>query len=237
MSRWTSALRLEAELQLRQRFTHAAAVSGLLWLVVLLPMPPELRGIVEPYVLFGDITVIGFFFVGGSVFFEKQERTLGAIICTPLRFGEYLSVKILALMTISLAIAVAVVIATRGTDFHPLPLLAGIALGTLVMLLAGFASALPFASVGDWFLSTSVPLAVLSLPVLYLTGVWTSPVLYVLPTQGPLLLLAAVFDQLSLAPWQVLYALTYPLVCAAGMYRLAEKMFGRYVVERAGAPG
>ena len=33
-----------------------------------------------------------------SVFFEKQERTLGAVISSPLRFWEYLSVKLTVLM-------------------------------------------------------------------------------------------------------------------------------------------
>ncbi|MGB0961197.1 MAG: fluoroquinolone transporter permease [Mycobacterium sp.] len=234
MTRWLSALRWEATTQIRQRFVHAAVISGLLWLAVLLPMPEQLRPIVEPYVLVGDITIIGFFFIGGSVFFEKQERTLGAVICSPLRFWEYLSVKITVLMAVSLFVALVVVVATRGAGIFLLPVVTGVVLGTLVMLLAGFASSLPFSSVSDWFLSTTVPLVVMALPILYLSGVWPSPVLYLIPTQGPLLLFGSAFDQLTLAPWQVTYALVYPLVCAAGLYWLAKTLFGRYVIERSG---
>ena len=43
--------------------------------------------------------IIGFFFIAGTVFFEKQERTLGAVISTPLRFWEYLSAKLTLLVT------------------------------------------------------------------------------------------------------------------------------------------
>jgi len=234
VTRWLSALRWEATTQIRQRFVHAAVISGLLWLAVLLPMPEQLRPIVEPYVLVGDITIIGFFFIGGSVFFEKQERTLGAVICSPLRFWEYLSVKITVLMAVSLFVALVVVVATRGAGIFLLPVVTGVVLGTLVMLLAGFASSLPFSSVSDWFLSTTVPLVVMALPILYLSGVWPSPVLYLIPTQGPLLLFGSAFDQLALAPWQVTYALVYPLVCAAGLYWLAKWLFGHYVIERSG---
>ncbi|MCV7151398.1 fluoroquinolone export ABC transporter permease subunit [Mycolicibacterium pyrenivorans] len=234
MSRWSSALRLETTTQVRQRFVHAAVLSGLLWLTVLLPMPVHVRPIVEPYVLVGDITIIGFFFIGGSVFFEKQERTLGAVICSPLRFWEYLSVKLTVLMAVSLVVAVIVVVLTHGGGVVLLPVAAGVVLGTLVMLLAGFASSLPFSSVSDWFLSTTIPLAVMALPVLHLSGVWPNPVLYLIPTQGPLLLFGAAFDQVTLAPWQVAYALVYPLVCAAGLYLLARSLFGRYVIERPG---
>ena len=81
-------------------------------------MPHHLRSIVEPYVLIGDIAVIGFFFIGGSVFFEKQERTLGAVVCSPLRFGEYLSVKLVALTVISLLVAVVVVDAVEVQPQH-----------------------------------------------------------------------------------------------------------------------
>ncbi|CAA0109293.1 Fluoroquinolones export permease protein [Mycolicibacterium vanbaalenii] len=234
MSRWASALRLETTTQVRQRFLHAAVVSGLLWLALLLPMPTQVRPIVEPYVLVGDITIIGFFFIGGSVFFEKQERTLGAVICTPLRFWEYLSVKIAVLMSVSMFVALVVVALTHGVGAEIVVVVAGVALGTLVMLLAGFVSSLPFSSVSDWFLSTTVPLAIFALPVLHLSGVWPNPVLYLIPTQGPLLLFGAAFDQLTLAPWQVGYALGYPLLCAAGLYWLARTLFVRYVVERSG---
>lgn len=232
MTRWRSALRLEATTVVRERFAHAAAMSALLWLTILLPMPPDLRRIVAPYVLLGDVTIVGFYFIGGAVFFEKQQRTLDAVICSPLRFWEYLSSKVAVLMALSLLVAVVVVAAVHGHDVHLLQLLLGVALGTLVMLLAGFITSLPFGSVSDWFLFATVPLAVAELPVLYLSGVWPNPVLYLLPTHGPLLLLGAAFDQIQLAPWQVVYAVCYPLACAVGLYGLSVRFFDRYVIQR-----
>ena len=50
--------------------------------------------VAEPYILLGDTCIIGFFFIAGTVFFEKQERTLSAIVSTPLRFSEYLAAKL-----------------------------------------------------------------------------------------------------------------------------------------------
>ena len=234
MTRFASALRLEATIQNRQKFLHAGVFSGLIWLAVLLPMPASLRPVAEPYVLVGDISIIGFFFIGATVFFEKQERTIGAIVSTPLRFWEYLAAKLTVLVLISLFVAVVVATVADGFAYHPVPLVGGVVLGTLVMLVVGFISSLPFASVTDWFLAATIPLAVLSLPVLYLSGVWPNPVLYLVPTQGPLLLLGAAFDQVTLAPWQVGYAVAYPAVCVAGLCWLAKAMFGHYVIERSG---
>ena len=235
MSRLVSALRLELTLQVRQKFVYAAIFSGVMWLAVLLPMPHSLRQVVEPYVLIGDVAIIGFFFIGGVVFFEKQERTLGAVISTPLRFWEYLTAKLFVLLSISLFVAVLVVTLAHGFDYHLLPLLTGVVLGTLLMLLVGFITSLPFASVTDWFMAAIFPLAFMLVPpIVFYSGLWPNPALYVVPTQGPLLLLGAAFDQVTLAPWQVAYAVAYPIVCATGLCWAAKALFGRYVIERSG---
>ena len=235
MNRLITALRLEITLQVRQKFLHAAVFSGLIWLAVLLPMPTGLRAVAEPYVLVGDIAIIGFFFVGGTVFFEKQERTIGALISTPLRFWEYLSAKLVVLAGVSLFVAIVVVTIAHRTAYRPLPLVLGVVIGTLLMLLVGFTTSLPFGSVTDWFLAATIPLAIMTVPpVVYYSGLWPSPALYLVPTQGPLLLLGAAFDQVLLSPWQVAYAVLYPIVCLAGLCWLAKVMFVRYVIERSG---
>ncbi|MEB3022524.1 fluoroquinolone export ABC transporter permease subunit [[Mycobacterium] crassicus] len=231
MSRLAAAVRLELTLQVRQKFLHAAVFSGLIWLAVLLPMPAHLRTVAEPYVLLGDTAIIGFFFIAGTVFFDKQDRILSAIVATPLRFGEYLTAKLTPLTGISLGVAV-VVAGVDRVGYHPIPLLAGVLLATLVMLLVGFTTSLPFASISDWFLTATIPLAVMALPMLHYSGVWPTPLCYLIPTQGPLLLFGAAFDQLQLAPWQIGYALIYPTLCIAGLCWSGRKLFAHYIIER-----
>jgi fluoroquinolone transport system permease protein len=236
MTRLAAALRLELRLQVRQKFLHAGIFSGLIWLVVLLPVPHDLRPVAEPYVLAGDIAIIGFYFIGGSVFFEKQERTLGAVISTPLRFWEYLAAKVTVLMLISVFVAVAVATIAEGFAYHLLPLLTGVVLGTLLMLLVGFITALPFASVTDWFLAATVPLSIMLVPpLIHYSGLWPHPVLYVIPSQGPLLLLGTAFDQMTLSTSQIAYAVVYPLLCLVCLCWAAKALFNRFVIEKSGA--
>lgn len=237
MTRLLSVLRLELTTQVRQRFLPAAVFSGLIWLAVLLPMPPGLRAAAEPYVMCGDTTIIGFFFIAGAVFFEKQERTLGALISTPLRFGEYLFAKLAVLMVVSVSVAVIVATIAHRFAYRLIPMVLGVMLGTLLMLLVGFVTSLPFASISDWFLSATVPLAVMNLPTLHLSGVWPNPALYLLPMQAPLLLVASAFGQTSLQPWQIGYCLAYPVLWIAGLGVAAKFSFGRYVVAKSGGSG
>ncbi len=234
MTRLASAVRLELVLQVRQRFLHAAVFSGLIWLAVLLPLPARLRPVAEPYVLLGDIAIIGFFFVAGTVFFEKQERTLSAVLSTPLRFWEYLSAKLIPLVAVSLGVGLVVTLIASGISFRPVPFVLGVLLGTVVMLLVGFCTALPFASISDWFLASVIPLVVMSLPVLDYSGAWPSPVLHAIPTHGPLRLLGLAFDQVSLSAGQIAFAVLYPLLWVVILCWTARIMFERHVIAKSG---
>ncbi|APU21426.1 fluoroquinolone transporter permease [Actinoalloteichus sp. GBA129-24] len=234
MSRLGTALRLEITLQRRYKFLHAAVFSGVLWLALLLPMPADLRSAAEPYVIFGDLLIVGFFFVAGAVFFEKGERTLDAVVTTPLRFHEYLASKVILLTGLSVLLAVFLATVTHGVGYH-LPLLTlGAALGTVLMLLLGFITVLPFQSVSDWFMPAVVPIAVFNLPVLGYSGLWETPWLHLVPTYGPLLFLGAAFDQTALTGWQIGYGVAYPLIFATGMWLLARRLFDRYLVAKTG---
>jgi fluoroquinolone transport system permease protein len=235
MTRFANALALEFTLQIRQGFLYAAIFSGLVWLSVLLPMSHSLRAAAEPYIVLGDTCIIGFFFVAGTVFFEKQERTLSAVVSTPLRFWEYLAAKLTLLVLISLLVAFIVATISGGLSYRPLLLVVAVMLGTLLMLLVGFATSLPFASISDWFLAATIPLAVMMVPpVLYYSGVWPSPLAYVIPTTGTLLLLGDAFGQTRLEPWQVIYAVAYPILVIACLWWAARSLFVRHAIARSG---
>ncbi|CAM3824591.1 fluoroquinolone transporter permease [Kibdelosporangium persicum] len=234
MSRLTAALKLEITLQRRYKFLHAAVFSGVLWLALLLPMPSDLRSTAEPYVILGDLMIVGFFFVAAAVFFEKGERTLHALVATPLRFREYLASKVVTLTTLSVVLAVFVATTTHGVHYD-LPLLVlGATLGTILMLLLGFLTALPFTSVSDWFMPSVLPIALFNLPIFHYSGLSDAAWFFLIPTQGPLMVLGAAFDQKTLTAWQFAYSVGYPVLFAAGMWLLAHRMFDKYLVAKTG---
>jgi fluoroquinolone transport system permease protein len=85
-----------------------------------------------------------------------------------LRFWEYLTAKLALLILISLLVAVVVPAISHGLGFKLLTLMVATVLGTLLMLLVGFTTSLPFASISDWFLAATIPLTVMTVPpVLY----------------------------------------------------------------------
>lgn len=230
-----AALRLDARLQRRYGFLYAAVFAAVLWIAVLWLLPERLLGPALPLVLFGDLAIVGFFFIAGAVFFEKGERTLFALLSTPLRFRDYLLAKLIALTTLAVAVSLVVVITVRGLDFAPLPLLTGVVLTSLLMILLGFVTAAPYPSVSEWLMPALLPLLVINVPLLNYLGVWPEPLLHLIPTQGSLLLLGAAFEQVRLSWGQLAYAVGYQALWIAGLFLVARRVFERFVISREGS--
>lgn len=238
-----NVVKLDLRLQWRYGFYYAAGFSLALWEVVVLLIPDGLRQVAMPYVIFGDSVIIGFFFIAGAVFFEKGERTLFALLSTPVRFRHYLAGKLATLSLLSLVAAVVLAphaLASPGDGLatvavKAVTLVVAVVLCTLLFLLCGMITAAPFPSMTDWMIPSTMVIAAMNVPLLFYSGLIHHPAFYLLPTQGSLLLLGSAFDQVVLSGWQVAYAVVYQLVWIAGLVVLARRVFDRYVVAKEGS--
>jgi fluoroquinolone transport system permease protein len=229
VSRFVSAVRLSLLLQLRYGFLYAAVFVGVLYVALLLPLPGPALQVVAPLVVFAELAVVGYYFIAGMVLFEKAERTLYALVSTPLRFSEYLGARLATLTLLASALSLAVVTVVYGFGFNVAFLLAGVVLVALISLLAGFISVLPFDSITRYLIPSQLPMFVLALPLVPFLGIWQSPLFYLVPTHGALILLGAAFG--APAPlWQILYAVLYGMLCAFALYLTARLLFDRHVV-------
>ena len=232
MKRLLSTLQLNASLQLRYGLIYAAGFTLLMWIAVLRPLPVDLLQVAVPFALFADLAMIGFYFIAGAVLFEKDERTLYALVTTPLRFGEYLAAKLWTLTLLAVLLCVLLVLAAYGLNFNLLWLVLGAALCSLIGLLAGFIAVAPFRSISDFILPSGLILVPLGLPLVDFLGIWHSPLFYLIPTHGSLLLLRAAFAPISAG--QIVYAIAYQLLWIGLLVWLAQKAFDRYIVRRGG---
>lgn len=81
-------LALELRLESRYRIHVVAAVLAGSWTAILLVVPARAARVITPYVLFIDTATVGVFLLAGMVLLERSERTLAAMLTTPLRTGE-----------------------------------------------------------------------------------------------------------------------------------------------------
>jgi fluoroquinolone transport system permease protein len=228
-----TAVRMDFRLQRRYGFWYATAFVVLLWIGVLQLVPDPLIGPAMPYLLMADLEFM-LFFIAGAVFFEKGERTVYALLTTPLRFGHYLAAKLLTMSALALVTCVVVALVDHGPGIDPLPFVAGVVLMALLMLLAGFVTAPLFPSISEWILPSTLVLAVANAPLVGYSGLYPHPAFALVPTDGPLLLLGAAFDQIDLSTGQWVSAVGYPSLWIAGLCLLARRVFHRYVVTSEG---
>jgi fluoroquinolone transport system permease protein len=111
--------------------------------------------------------------------------------------------------------------------------LAGVVLMAL-LLLAGFVTAPLFPSISEWILPSTLVLTVANALLVGYSGLYPHPAFSLIPTEGPLLLLGAAFDQVALTGWQWVYGIGYPALWIAGLCLLAKRVFHRYVATSEG---
>jgi hypothetical protein len=183
-----------------------------------------------PGIWLGAVGSTTFMFVAGMVLLEKGERTLDALIVTPLDVGTYLASKVLTLTGFALVESLIVLVlghGIRGVSFGPLVL--GITFLGAMYTLAGIAQVVTHSSVTDFLVPGAfVSLTLLQLPFLDAFGVWSHPLLYLVPTQATVVLMKGAFTDLSL--WQWGYGVGYSSVSIGAAAWLAHRRFERHIV-------
>lgn len=232
MNRGVSALQLDIRLQRRYGFYYAAAFITLVWIVVLRSLPQSIIEQALAFIIFTDLGVVGFYFVAGQIIFEKGERTIYAIITTPLRFSEYLFGKIVSLSLLALVISFVVLGVTYGFSMNILLFLLGVVLMSVMVLLVGVIGVAPYSSISTFILPSQLYFLVMNVPLLSFFGIFNSPLLYLIPTQGSVILLKGAF--IPIENWQLVYAVLYQLLWIVFLKYWAEKRFQNYIVAQRG---
>jgi fluoroquinolone transport system permease protein len=230
MKRLMITVLFDMRLQQRYGFLIAIGFSVLVWVALLLAFPFETRTNLAPAIIYLDLALVGYYFIAGLVFYERGEATIYALVITPLRFAEYLASKLITLTLLAIGIALALILLTYGLQANLLLVMLGTALMSLVALLVGFIAVAPFSSFSSYLIPSQLPALVLYLPIIPYLGLWDSPIFYLLPTHGALLLLRGAFS--GIEPWQVAYAVLYSSLWIIGLVFIARRMFNRYVIGR-----
>ena len=234
MSRLTSTMRWDVQLQIRNGFYYAAAFVALIIIILLsqFNVPASTLAMLFPLFIFQNILINNFYFIAGLVLLEKGEGTLEGLVVTPLRKSEYLVSKLVTLAMLSLLETAVVVLIVYGFNANLIWLAAGTILLSLIYGLAGFSFVVRYDSINT-FILPSVPFtALFSLPLLHYLGVWSSPLMYLHPLQAPLLLLKGAFQ--PIAAWEVIYGVVYSAVTIALAYAWSQRAFYKFVILKEG---
>ncbi len=233
MSHLAATAMLDLRLQARNKlFAIGFGVALSTGLVARALLAVTAVAVLLPGIWLGAIGTTTFMFVTGMVLFEKGERTLDALIVTPLPVRTYLFSKVLTLSGFAMVESLLVLVfahGLRGVAFAPLLLGIGF-LGALYTLIA-LAQVVSQTSVTDFLVPGAfVSLTLLQLPVLDAFGVWSHPLLYLVPTQATVVLMKGAFTELVL--WQWVYGVGYSVLAIGVAAFVARRRFERHIVAK-----
>ena len=235
-ARLLNTLKNDILLQFRQGFYYATAFLLLVWLGTLSLLPANMSA-VAPAVLLTNMVVTTFFFVGGLVLLEKGQRVLEGLIVSPLRPEEYLISKIASLGLIAVVESLIIVIGGLLLGFLVGPinwfwLTLGLIVDAIVFTLLGFLMIVRYDSINEFMMPAALVIALFELPAIVYFGFPESILFYILPTQGPLLLLQQAFSPITTI--QLIYALTYPTILIVIGFILSKRAYRKFVTRRVG---
>ena len=230
MSRFAATFGWELRIQWRQGIYYAAGVVVLVWVAVLFALPPETRTLLLPFALFMDVSVFGVYLMAGMLFLEKGDRVLQALVVTPMPRGAYLLTKLASLTLIAVGASVFLTLVIHGMRGVNWPMLVvGSALNAWLMTLIGFILAARYNSISEFLVPSIIFLIPSQIPLLDYFGIWNSRLVYLIPTQPAMLLIAGALN--GLEAWQLAYALAYLTAMCVAVSWWALHVFERFVVE------
>lgn len=228
MNRSISNIKMDFLLQWRYGFYYAAAFITLVWIGLLSSLPQSMIVLALVLIIFTDLGIVGLIFIAGQIIFEKSERTLFALIVTPLAFKEYLVSKLVTLTIMAWVISTIVTLVVYGLNFNLYLFTIGVILTSLIALLVGLIAVAPYQSISNFLLPVQLYLIVMNLPIFAFLGWLTSPIFYLIPTHGSLILLSSAFQPMEL--WKIIYAVIYQIIWIILLYVVAERRFDFYIV-------
>jgi fluoroquinolone transport system permease protein len=224
----------DVRLQLREGLYAVYAVIAMVYVAILRALGPEPRAVLLPLLVFLDPSMLGFYFVGGIVLLERNDRTLFALFTTPMTVGRYFLSKIASLTLLATLASLAISAAAVGSRFRPLVLIAAVVSTSALFTLLGLAAVSRFRTVNEYLIMSSLYMLPTALPFLDYFGVVRTSLFYLVPSHASLRLTAAAFARSPPdAPASIAAALSM-IVWLIGAWVWATTWFRRYVVLRVG---
>jgi len=208
MSMLSATLALDVRLQARSRlYAIGIVVALMLGSLSRYLVGPDYAGKAAPVLYLAGLGGTTYVFGAAMVLLEKSQGTLLALRTTPLTSSAYVASKVITLAAFA-AFEAAIIQAVGffGAAFHPIPLTFGVVCLGMFYTFVGLGQVAPHDSIFSFLIPGALAVgSVLQLPVLYVLKVGPPAVWYLLPTQGPLLLMLGAFEPLD--DWQWAYAI------------------------------
>jgi fluoroquinolone transport system permease protein len=241
MNRLLAAMKINVMVQVRTNLYAIGIGAGVLVAVMLawLAGPDDLPAWIPTLMLIvvGGSTML---YGAAMILFEKEQGTLRATIVSPMRPAEYLWAKIVTLTALAVLESIIMVggamLIMSFSERISLPniplLLIGIVAIGVMYTLVGIVLIVRYDKITDFLIPMSAVAVVLQLPFLYFIGWVDSPLLLIIPTSAPTVLMQGAYGPLE--SWEWIYTTVYTAALIIGLTVWAYRAFDRHIIVKAG---
>lgn len=229
LRRFAALLVWDFKLQFRYYFWATGVVVTLVWVGLLLTLSDEVIATWVPVLIFADIGNIGLIFIAGILYLERRQGTIYVAAIMPVSPATWLTLKLVSLAILCTACAL-VIVFFNSESVNWIRIVPAALLCAALFTSIGFLLAVPFDRIMNYFFGMALGLGVLNLPILDYLGIIEHPLMWLLPSQAAMQLLAGSFQEMS-AP--AFYGAALVLLgWIALLHWLGIRAYGRFVTER-----
>ncbi len=168
----------DLRIQRRSGFWTVYAIICAIYLAVLFLVPARMVPDILTFILFADPCALGFYFVGGFAYLERDDGTLDALSVSPAGYREHLTGRVLSFAALALASSTLIVVlalAGRGIPVDPVRLAiglgSGVSIGAAFFTLVGILPATRFRTITDYIIASELWLLPFIPPLLARFGI------------------------------------------------------------------
>lgn len=230
----------ELKRMIEYNIAAASIVVALIWIGVLYLTEIKDISLIFPLLLFIDTTSMAILMVGVTIFFEKQEGSLRAIMVSPINKTDYLFAKIV--VTIFASIITLVLLYSYAALFKSISLNFFSLLGSVILIalfhsLIGFILSYYSKDFTTLLMNMFVYLLVFMLPTLFehlklVQNDLIGKLLYIAPTKAALTLLYASTG--TTGGEDLIYALIYLVIGSIILFVFTFKQFDSFAAREGG---
>ena len=228
MRRVVAGLRWEATVEARHRFYAVTSIVAVVWVGLLRVLPDAVHdypALVVPFFVLVNLQITAFYFAAALMLLERAQGVAAALFTSPLRPGEYLWVKALALTVLGTSENATIVLFVFGPGGQWTWLLLGTAFLATIYAFLGLAAVAGHTALNTFLIPSVGWITAFSLPLLSLVGLVPRWLLAWHPVMPPLILLEASFRPVP-APLIVAAILGSAAWCAIAFFWARSRLLG-----------
>jgi len=226
-------IKQDIKYQFRNGIHLIYAILTVFYIIILRLIPEVPRQYAGIFMLFTDTGVIGFFFIGALVMMERNEQIFEALFITPVKINEYILSKVISLSALSFVCSVVIYTASAHVTAGGLAaMISAVLLSSVLFTILGIGFSVIAPSLNHYFMYSMVLVLFLIPAIIEYIGLFSTPLIYLLPTAGPLYMISYSYSGGNFGELLVAGFSSVPWIIASFVF--IRRMLGKLISMRIG---